>query len=388
MRILVVATKSPWPPRDGGRLVLWLTLRGLAESGHRLALLAPEPEPSPATVEALSRICEPHLLQQGPRSWSSALLGTAGGQALSLARHAHPGLQRAAVDLLPDLDPHLIHSEQLQALANCPRRPGDPPVLLRMQNVESDLWQGLGAGHPLRWPLRLEARRLRKAEAAALATVARCVALTERDAARLRELAPADASGRVEAVSPPFPRELPAAGPLTGAPAVVLGGSGGWRPNRDAMRWFLRAVVPRLCDALPAAVTHAFGPDALPGPGIQLHPAPADSIDTFPAGAIAAVPLFTGSGIRMRILEAWARGLPVVASPVAAAGLAVRDGDELLLANDAAGFMEAIARLAADAALRDRLVEAGRAYLRQHHDPMRQTASLQQAYRHALAARA
>jgi glycosyltransferase involved in cell wall biosynthesis len=71
----------------------------------------------------------------------------------------------------------------------------------------------------------------------------------------------------------------------------------------------------------------------------------------------------------MKILEAWARGLPVVASPTAAAGLDAGDGRELLLAEGAAGFAAAFSRLDREPGLAGRLVAAGRAALAARHDP-------------------
>ena len=97
------------------------------------------------------------------------------------------------------------------------------------------------------------------------------------------------------------------------------------------------------------------------------------------------MPLLTGSGIRMRILEAWARGLPVVATRVAAAGLAVESGRELLIADSADAFAQAVQRLQADATLRAQLIANGRAYLRRHHEPAACAAALIDHYRAVLA---
>ncbi|HEU4665005.1 MAG TPA: glycosyltransferase [Dokdonella sp.] len=131
---------------------------------------------------------------------------------------------------------------------------------------------------------------------------------------------------------------------------------------------------------LPRAVLHCFGGAERARGSVRRHDAPEDSRAAFPQHAIAAVPVRAGSGIRMRILEAWARGLPVVATPVAARGLAVSDGCELMLADSPARFADAIARIHGDAALRARLVAAGVAYLRAHHDARHQTRALLDVY--------
>jgi glycosyltransferase involved in cell wall biosynthesis len=89
----------------------------------------------------------------------------------------------------------------------------------------------------------------------------------------------------------------------------------------------------------------------------------------------------------MKVLEAWARGVPVVATPVAAAGLEAEDGRELLLADDAEGFARAIARLSEEPALRQALRENGRAALAARHDPPAIARELAAAYRRAMATR-
>jgi hypothetical protein len=280
--------------------------------------------------------------------------------------------------------PDLVHAEQLQAFAHCraAQRAGIPCVL-RMQNVESALWRQTAVARRGGAALAIEARRLAHDEAAALTAASACVTLTAADAAALAKMAP---GARVAAVAPAFPAQLPAAAAVEGAPALALAGSQGWWPNREGLDWFLRDIAPALQAACPPMRLHVYGPAPRPAPGLVAHAAPQESLEAFPCNAIAVLPLRIGSGIRMRILEAWARGLPVVATSVAAAGLDVADGRELLLADDARGFVDAIARLHADASLRARLVDAGRRYLAERHDPRRQTEALLAHYRQALAA--
>jgi len=78
---------------------------------------------------------------------------------------------------------------------------------------------------------------------------------------------------------------------------------------------------------------------------------------------VAVVPLLSGSGTRLKILEAWAAGLPVVSTTIGAEGLGARDGEHLLIADDAASFARATARLLACSPLRTELAAAGRSLL-------------------------
>ena len=385
MRILVVATKSPWPPRDGGRLALWLTMQGLAQSGHALALVAPADGPgsAPTALERLREVCEPHLVAAHPRPWPAASLDALlHRRPLTVARHRHPAAAIAVAECVQRWRPDCVHVEQLQAWwASAPARSAGIPVLLRMQNVESDLWARSAAGRALSLPMRVEAARLRRGERTAMAQAARVLALTTEDGQRLRRIGGAGVDQRIHVLPPPFPADLPSAAPRAGNPAVVLAGSGGWRPNHDATRWFVDGVVPLLHARAPTALVHVHGMQVAQSATVRAHAAPEDSLDAFPAGAIAAVPLFVGSGIRMRILEAWARGLPVVATSTAARGLQASEGEQLLLADDAATFASAIVQLHEDPHLRARLIQGGRQYLRRHHDPAAHAQALLEHYR-------
>lgn len=384
MRILIVATKPPHPARDGGRLALWHMLCGLADAGHELALVAPVI----SADHSATKIALPYrtiAVDARPRGTLAAAAGAlAGGCSLGVARHALAPMRQAVADAIAQWRPHVVHAEQLHAFANgAPARDAATPLVLRMQNVESALRAQQARLHPARFALHAEAARLRADERAALAHATRTVTLTDNDAIALRQLQP---EAGIVSIAPAFPAALPPSAALEGDPAIALAGSGGWWPNADGERWLLRDVWPFVAARLPRAVLHRFGGRAGAYARVRRHAAPADSQAAFPAGAIAVVPLRAGSGIRMRILEAWARGLPVVATPAAALGLAVRDGVELLIGRTPAQFAEAIARIHADEALRSALVAGGTAYLQRHHDVRRQTRALLDVYDEARGA--
>ena len=300
-----------------------------------------------------------------------------------MARHSVAEVRREVARRLVVQRFDVVHAEQLQALPQtAPAVALGIPVFLREQNVESDLWAATARSRS-GWrgrALALEARRLARWEAAAVRRAGSVLALTNEDAKRLLELS--GGVGSVRVVRAPFP-ELSAAGPpLPGEPAVVLLGSRGWLPNEDAVDWFLRQVWPAVAAQIPGAMLHLFagGPGrGVPG-RIALHPAPRDSAGAFAPGSILAVPLRIASGVRMKVLEAWARGVPVVATPEALSGLAAVDGREVLSAAGVSQFVQAISRLHRESGLADRLVAEGRRALRERHDPARVAADLIAAY--------
>lgn len=410
VRILAVATKAPWPAVDGGRLLLRLTLEALAAAGHEVDLVAPV-DPHGFDLEevraALADVCRPHLVPARPRGRLMALARARLSRSpLSVARHTLPTVAREVARLAGAGGFDLVHAEQLQAVPQA--LAAGLPLVLRAQNVESDLWGAASRrrGGPAGRLLAVEARRLAAAEGAAVRRAEATVALTGADAARLAELAGGPAT--VRTVAAPFPARLPAGETaLFGDPPVVLLGSAGWLPNADSARWFVAQVWPEVRRELPGAVLHVFGvapagapwfgvapggaswfaaaPPAHPSEGIVAHPAPTDSALAFPPRAILAVPLRIASGVRMKVLEAWARGVPVVATPEAVAGLDAVHGREVLVGQDGAELAAALARLHREPALARALIEAGRRLLAARHAPAAIAAELAAVYTEVVA---
>lgn len=406
MRLLWIATKSPWPPIDGGRRLLLSELEALAAAGVALTLVAPCPGPDARRAEArrrLSPICRPVLLPVGPRSWPVALALAAGrGLPATVARHTHAAVRLEAARIVVGEAPDAVVAQPLQAwiaAATAVRRRLAPagtsaapvPLLLRAENVESELWAARAASES-GWRaalFRREARRLARFEAAAVRDSRATLALSPEDAAGLAALLGGGAPGtsdsargetqRVHVLRPAFPATLPAGEALAGSPPIVLFGSAGWGPNREAERWFLTEVWPRIRALSPAAVLHRFAADArseAAGEGVVDHPAPRESAEAFASGAVLVLPLRSGSGVRVRLLEAWARGVAVVGTAAAVRGLAGVDGRDWLLAADADGFAEAIRRLREAPELAERLIAGGRQRLGSDHDPSAMAAAL------------
>ncbi|RMH18420.1 MAG: glycosyltransferase, partial [Acidobacteria bacterium] len=163
-------------------------------------------------------------------------------------------------------------------------------------------------------------------------------------------------------------------------------------PTVDGALWFARRVWPRvrrevaaarwlLAGARPAAALRRLaGRD-----GIELIAEPDDLEAIRRRARLAIAPLRAGSGVPVKVLEALAAGLPVIATPAAASGLDGLAGGELALAEEPADFAAAVVRLLRDgAAARAQATRAG-AWLRAHHEPRLVASRFEAVLREALA---
>jgi hypothetical protein len=385
VRILWVGTKPPWPPDDGGRLVAANTIEAMAAAGHHITVVTPslgEPAAS-AMPDRVDHRAVPTGLRSRP---VAALQAALTGVPVSIARHSRAEVRAEVARALAKGAFDVVHAEQAQALPQCePAFTVGLPVVFRAQNVESHLW-GASADGFAGWWARHEAVRFARWEGAAVRRATAAVALTGPDAARLMALA--GPGHNVHAIAAPVSCLLPSAEcSLPGEPALVLMGTASWIPNRRGAEWFVAEAWPRVRQAMPESQLHVFGLGASSAAveGITRHPPPRDSRDAFPAGAVLVVPLDVASGVRMKILESWARGVPVVATPAAVAGLGAEDGRELLVAQGAEGFAAALLRLRDEPGLGARLTHSGRALLERRHDPAVVAAALARVYERAAA---
>jgi len=384
MQVLFIATKAPFPTSDGGRLLMWNSLQELFSRGHRVTFVAPDlGSTDQGAIDMIARFCRPLLVPCRPgRLLPSAIRAQLTRQPLSVLRHTHEALQRVIGEELDREEYDIIHAEQVQSIFNIPEWVERPPIVLRAQNVESRLWRMVGGVRPrLRWIAHSEARKMAAAEAHAVRMASATVALTRRDGEALAG-GPGMRANGIHVIPPPFPADLPAGNEeLPGTPPLLLLG-GGWLPNRDSISWFFDSIWSDVLRENPKAHAHIFGCDKRPNmPATSWHPSPPDSQHLFCSGSILVVPLRIASGIRMKIIESWSRGVPVVATPEAVRGLEADDGRELLLARNGREFGAAIRNLREDPGLQQRLIEAGRQAVATRHDPARVGTLLEEVYR-------
>jgi glycosyltransferase involved in cell wall biosynthesis len=184
----------------------------------------------------------------------------------------------------------------------------------------------------------------------------------------------AEDAGRVHRISPGtrvvvYPNSLPARHSLPGEGEFVIAFSGNleYEPNRTALAWTLKEIWPPLRARYPQLVFEIIGknPNAIPEelrevPGTR-YSGPVEDVEPYLARArVCMAPLLSGSGTRLKIIEAWAARRAVVSTSIGAEGLGAVTGRSILLADNAAAFVEAVARLLDDAELRQNIARCGR----------------------------
>jgi glycosyltransferase involved in cell wall biosynthesis len=197
----------------------------------------------------------------------------------------------------------------------------------------------------------------------------RVLALSDEDAADLRAALPA-VSLSVRRPGVAVPESAAATRPAGGAPTVLFFGSPDHAPNQDALAWLANDLWPRIARAFPSARCVATGGIRSPrlarlveGAGIADKGFVPDLAAELAAAAVVVCPVRSGRGVRIKNLEALAAGRPLVTTGLGARGLDLRDGEHALIADGAADFSAAVARVLSDEKLASHLGACGKAHV-------------------------
>lgn len=390
MRLLFVAARFPFPPWRGDQARAFHQLRLLGRR-HRITLLAPAAGATAQGLAALRETCAEIVLAE-TRPWS-ALAGLArslaGGRPLQAALFASPDLRRKLRTLLAERRHDLLHVQLVRAAAALPEHVPVPLLIDLVDALSLNLRRRQQRERGLLgWAARVESRRLERYERELCARAGRLTVVSRAD----REAIGDFPNLSVNPNGVDLERLRPPEGPRA-ARRLVFCGNLGYFPNVEAASWLMRELMPRvwrdepearlaLVGARPARklrrLARADARVTLLGevPDVQPHLASA---------ALALAPLRSGSGQLFKVLEALACATPVVATPLAVAGLDVQSGRHLLVAESAEELARAALRVLRDPALAARLGEEGRRYVAEHHSWERVVADLEALYTELIA---
>jgi O-antigen biosynthesis protein len=159
-------------------------------------------------------------------------------------------------------------------------------------------------------------------------------------------------------------------------------------PNQAALAWFVREALPKVRECRPQTRLIVVGAQAPAGfresfeePAVEFLGAVGDIRDVMARYAVFLAPILSGSGVRVKLLEAFAAGIPVVSTSIGAEGLTKQSGDIAWIADDPEGFATAVLRLLEDPQAASALAARARKEVEQNWDMARITRGLESRYR-------
>ena len=380
--------EAPDPGGTGGEIRLFHVVRGLARHGAEIEVIAPAyPAQAERCAALLADRVRLRLVRRPPSRAIEAARGVARRPALVATPLRDPWLCWQAdvfwTEIAPSVrrslaadgvDAVLVEHDFASAWGN--RLPRGVRAGLVFQNALWHYWarRAENARGLARAASHIEAARMRRHVSRELPRYERAWTVSEGDAAAVRELAPDLSVGlSPNGVDVARLASLPVAGGDEGS--LILTGTMSYPPNAEAAVWFVSEVLPRLREARPDATFTIVGRD--PSEAVRrladvsgvVVTGRVEHIEPYLArAAVAVAPLLSGGGTKLKVLEALAAGRPVVATPVAAEGIEIVDGRDLLVAAEPESFARAVAGLLADPVRRTAMAGAGRAAVVQRYD--------------------
>ncbi len=368
MRILVLAQVVPNPPDSGPKIKTHGTVRALAVTHDVTVVAFSRSDDDERSARQLAAECGCVVrtvpLRRGRgRDLLAAGYALATGKSFILARDRRRSMHRIVRLTLDQTLFDVIHVDQLNMAQFVPPK-FDGRVIFDAHNAVWQITDRLASHErsPLRrLVLRAEARRIRRAERRICRASDVVMTTTQEDQDALRRASGRPFAGAIIPIGVPVPAELREGGGTS--PTLLHIGTMFYPPNADAVRWFVGEVFGRVRATVPDArfvIVGARPPADIralddPTRGIEVRGYVADIAPLLQEAAATVVPTRAGSGMRVKILEAMATGLPVVTTTVGAEGIAVTAGHHLLIADDAAAFAAATIDLLTDASLCARL---------------------------------
>lgn len=345
MRILQISPFVPYPPRNGGHLSVFGITKYLSKRNHEIDFVCYRKHDNYETAyNGLKKYATPYILDvQTDNNYFDMLRNLLSPVPYNASKYRQTKLRDFLEMYFKKNQVDIVHVDHLHLgwVADYLREWTKAPLVLREQNVEMTIMQRFAErrSNPLiKYYALLQYQKFKKFEPQVCRKFDKCVMISEMDVRRLQRIEPA-----LDAVAIPagIESELLEYEHMETIPfSLVHMGHLDWYPNLDGLNWFINSIFPRVVDEYPATTLYVYGGGDQRG--LLIPEKVRDNIKIMGYvdniwkeilnKTLAIVPLRIGSGIRLKILEMLAVGMPIITTPIGKEGIEVQDNEHLLIA--------------------------------------------------------
>jgi glycosyltransferase involved in cell wall biosynthesis len=381
MRVLLLTQVLPYPPDSGPKVKTYYVLKYLAQQ-HQVTLVSfVRDSDKPEHIRHLESLCERVITVPMARSPLRDLqfLGQSllTGQSWMMLRDARPEMRQTLKDLAASTHFDVVHADQLNMGQYALPFNGSRKVL----DLHNALWvlykrlaETLPPTKPMKYILLRDWRLLKQYEGQMCRSFDAVTAVSQEDRDSLLA-----AGARADMVIIPIAIDTDEQAFIPRQPQgphIVHIGTMYWPPNIDGITWFLDDIYPLIkqrvpdvkCTLIGARPPASIVDRAKADPSLTVTGYVDDPLPYLRASSMMVVPLRAGGGMRVKILNALSQGIPMVSTTVGCEGIAVKNGEDILIADDPQGFADASARLLTESELNAHITRNGRGTAEQQYD--------------------
>ena len=361
MRILILTHRAPFPQNGGYPIVVGNTVKGLVALGHDVTLISLNEKKNSAPRERDQLLDQINYTEYDIDTRITMLEAVSNlftNNSYNIDKYYNAGFEKL---LFGDLTDNKYDVIQLEGIFVAPyleviRKNSKAKVIFRAHNIEHQVWQKLARqkSDPLkRWYLQLLARRIKNYELELLNKFDGMVVFTEQDKTSMLSF-----GTRIPLTVLPIGIDISFYQPdhaKEDFPSLFFLGSLDWLPNREGIEWFIDNFHKYLVDGDLKAKFYVAGhniPEQFDDyevlGKVYIHGEVDDALEFVNSKSIMIVPLLSGGGMRVKIVEGMAMEKCIISTALGAEGINVENGKNIMIANNTDEFYRAIKRCITD----------------------------------------
>lgn len=356
MKVLQLTYRVPYPPTDGGAMGIYTITKGLSENGCQVDLVAINTPKHSQPKDAMKKWARQFDVFVNTRIRLFRLLRNILFEKLpyNVSRFHSIEVESCITQLLKTNSYDFIQVEGAFVATYLPliKSLTDVPVIIRTHNIEYVIWKRLSKneGNPIKkWFFKHLSERLYQFESKYYNLANGIAAITEEDKERLIEM-----KVRKPIRVIPVGTEFEKFNPTTTLPlkrTLFMIGALDWLPNIEGLNWFMDNIWSEIHYKFPDVQLHIAGkgtPQHMLNwnkQNVFVHGFVNDAVEFMNAYQIMLVPLLSGGGMRVKIIEGLAAGKCIISTSIGAEGISAENNEQILIANNPTEWINTISAL-------------------------------------------